>query len=266
MRIPEVCAQCLYDRQRHRSDDPAYLAEVRRIIDSRSEEDSAPYLVYLFQKEFFRRFGGVPSYREVKRKYNDLVLAMEEPLRARIEDSDDPLTASLLYARIGNYIDFGAMDSVDEQTFLALFDDARPSEADLPVMASFFRRCAGAKRFLLIADNSGEIVLDKLFLEQLKKRFPTLDVAVMVRGAEVLNDVTAEDAEYTGLSDMAEIVSNGADVILAKGQGNYETLSPLGKNVFYSLLCKCDVFVDKFRVPRFTGLFLEEGVPLPEQI
>ena len=194
---------------------------------------------------------------------------------------------SLLYARIENYIDFGAMDSVDEQTFLALFDDARPSEADLPVMASFFRRCAGAKRFLLIADNSGEIVLDKLFLEQLKKRIPGLDVAVMVRGAEVLNDVTAEDAEYTGLSGMAEIVSNGApiagtiysmlpaearaaldgaDVILAKGQGNYETLSPLGKNVFYSLLCKCDVFVDKFRVPRFTGLFLEEGVPLPEQI
>ena len=104
-------------------------------------------------------------------------------------------------------------------------------------------------------------------------------VTVMVRGGEVLNDVTAEDAEYTGLSRVAGIVSNGApvagtiydmlspeakaalddaDVILAKGQGNYETLGARGRHVFYSMLCKCDLFVERFRVPRFTGIFLEE--------
>ena len=279
MRIPESCARCLLERQEHLTDDPDYLREVRQIIDGRGDDDTAPYLVYLFHKAFARRFGGVAPYGEIKKKYNDLVLSMEDSLREKIEAAGDPLTAALLFARVGNYIDFGAMSSVDEDVFLAMFDDASPREEDRAAMASFFRQCAEAERFLLIADNCGEIVLDKLFLQQLKRRFPRLQVTVMVRGGEVLNDVTAEDAEYTGLSRVAGIVSNGApvagtiydmlspeakaalddaDVILAKGQGNYETLGARGRHVFYSMLCKCDLFVERFRVPRFTGIFLEE--------
>jgi Uncharacterized conserved protein len=111
---------------------------------------------------------------------------------------------------------------------------------------AFTDRCRNAERFLLIADNCGEIVLDKLFLEQLRLAYPRLKLSVMVRGSEVLNDVTAEDAAYVGIDSVAEIVSSGtsvagvihemlpeeaktaidqADVILAKGQGNYESLS-----------------------------------------
>ena len=186
---------------------------------------------------------------------------------------------ALAYARVGNYIDFGAMNSVDENTFLSLFDGASIHERDKETVSSFVEQCAGAKSFLLITDNCGEIVLDKLFLEQLKKKYPPLEISVMVRGGEVLNDATEEDAMYTGIDKLAKIISNGnsiagtvyemlpdqakevldgADVVLAKGQGNYETLSKQGRHIFYSFLCKCDLFTNRFGVSKLTGIFVEE--------
>ena len=135
------------------------------------------------------------------------------------------------------------------------------------------------KKFLLLCDNCGEIVLDRLMIEQLKIRFPQLSVKALVRGEDIINDATMEDAEYTGLDKVAKIVTSGvavagtvydmlpdeakeafeeADVILSKGQGNYETLSGLGIHIYYEFLCKCDYFMSRFRVPRLTGLFIEE--------
>ena len=280
MRVEERCAACLYDRQRNLTEDREYLAEVAQIIADRGEEDTAPYLVSLFGQAYERRFGKKPSYRPVKRRYNDLVLSMEEAVRARIASAPDPLAAALACARVGNYIDFGAMDSVDEGTFLALFDEAELRGEDLRTYRSFLARCAGAERFLLIADNCGEIVLDKLFLQRLQKTFPQLELTVMVRGAETLNDATEEDARYVQLHRITRIITNGsaiagtvydtlpeearnsfdrADVILAKGQGNYESLCGQGRNVFYSFLCKCELFTSRFQVPKLTGIFREEG-------
>lgn len=279
MAMAECCASCLYEKQRHVSEDPDYLEEIRQIIAGRRECDTPPYLVYLFQQAYERHFGKVSAYGAVKRKYNDLVLSMEDAVRARIEASEDPLISALIYARVGNYIDFGALDEVDEEAFLALFRDAKVSDEDAPVVSSFIRQCEKAQRFLLISDNCGEIVLDKLFLEQMKKRFPALRLTVLVRGGEALNDATREDAEYVGLDRVAEIVTNGssiagtvyetlpedarqaldcADVILAKGQGNYESLSRQGRHVFYSFLCKCELFTGRFQVPLFSGVFAEE--------
>lgn len=133
---------------------------------------------------------------------------------------------------------------------------------------------------MLIADNCGEIVLDKLFLEQLHYTYPQLSLTVMVRGGEVLNDATMADAAYVNIDQIATVISNGtsvggtiyemisdeakaaidkADIILAKGQGNYESLSELrySKQIFYSFLCKCELFVSTFNVPALTGIFIK---------
>lgn len=280
MRVTESCAQCLFDRQQRLSDDPEYLREVRDIIANRAEDDSAPFLVYKFGKAYEKRFGPRKPFAEIKRKYNDLVLSLEGKIRERIAASDDPVQTALIYARAGNYIDFGAMNTVDDDAFLALLNQSRPRERDKAVLASFLKQCETAKSFLLIADNCGEIVLDKLLIEQIQKRFPGLEISVMVRGGEVLNDATAEDAAYTGIDRTARIVSNGntvagtvcsmmteeaktaldtANVVLAKGQGNYETLSGQGRHIFYAFLCKCELFTSRFDVPRLTGIFVEEN-------
>lgn len=278
MRVNSSCAACLWDKQQHKSDNPEYLAKVRQIIDSRHEGDTAPYLVYLFNQAYERVYGKSEPYRQIKREYNDLVLSMECDIRREIEASPDPLAASIAYARTGNYIDFGAMNHVDSETFLTLLGSAELQARDLPAYKELVRQCSNACHFLLIADNCGEIVLDKLFLEQLHKAFPQLALSVMVRGAEVLNDVTFEDALYVGIDGLATVISSGssvagtvyemlpkdakaaidsADVILAKGQGNYESLCGQGRHIFYSLLCKCDLFTDRFKVPKLNGIFIE---------
>jgi uncharacterized protein with ATP-grasp and redox domains len=186
---------------------------------------------------------------------------------------------ALVFARAANYIDYGAMDHVSEDECLALLEKAALRAEERNTYGRLMQELADARRFLLIADNCGEIVLDKLFLEQLRKRFSQLRLQVLVRGGEVLNDVTLPDAEYVGINHFAEIISNGqavagtiyslmpedardaldrADVILAKGQGNYESLSGQGRHVYYAFLCKCDLFMERFSVPHLTGMLVEE--------
>ncbi|MBP5744766.1 MAG: DUF89 family protein [Lachnospiraceae bacterium] len=279
MRISESCAKCLYDRQLNKTDNHEYLAEIKKLLDDRKENDTSPYMVYLFNKVHVRYFGKGADYKDIKKKYNDLLLNMEDRLKKEIDDSDDPLAKSIVMARIGNYIDFGAMNHVDQDEFLDLFHDTQMREDDKLTYRAFIDECKKAKKFLLVCDNCGEIVLDRLMIEQLKKRFPNLEVKALVRGQEVLNDATIEDALYCGLDKVADIVSNGeaiagtiydmmptqakqaldeADVILAKGQGNYESMSGQGRHVFYEFLCKCDLFTNRFNVPRLTGIFVEE--------
>lgn len=286
MRLNSMCIRCLVDKQQGRilqfSDEEkntAYMKEITKIIGESEDDASSPYLVYLFNQVFRRYFGEVKDYTEIKKEYNAYVLAMEDALYEEILNAEDPLAQALIYARVGNYIDFGAMQNVEKEVFLKLFQDKEKNDLDEAVYQSFLADCKNGKRFLLIADNCGEIVLDKLFLKELKKRFPHLDICVMVRGEEVLNDVTVKDAEETGLYDVASVVSNGtgiggtvekmlsdeakevleqADVILSKGQANFETLNGCGRNIYYSFLCKCDWFSGRFHVEKNTGMFLRE--------
>ena len=281
MYITEKCAQCLYTKQEETTKDPGYLQEVRTLLDRRRKEDTAPYMVYLFDQAYRRRFGtGSVSYAGIKKQFNDLALSLEKEARTRILAASDPLLESIVLARVGNYIDFGTLAGVNADTFSGLFADAKASDADRRTYQSFLRQCEKGKTFLLAADNCGEIVFDRLMLEQLRDRFPQLERYVLVRGKEVLNDATPEDAAYVGLDRVAHIISNGealagtiyemlppdvrrildqADVVLSKGQGNYESLSRAGRHAFYAFLCKCDLFTERYQVPRFTGIFIEEG-------
>lgn len=283
MRISEGCVKCLYEGQCSRTDNEEYLSEVRDLLENRKEEDTSPYMIYQFNKTYERYFGAVLSYKDERRLFNDLVLDMENELKKEIERSDDPLATALLMSRIGNYIDYGALTEVNEKDFLELFGDIRMRDSEKDVYDSFLKSCAEAESFLLIADNCGEIVLDKLMLCVLHERFPELKLSVMVRGGEVLNDVTIEDALYVGLDEIAEIISNGepvagtiynmlpgearnafdnADVVLAKGQGNYESLIGIDKPIYYMFLCKCDLFTQRFNVPKLTGMFVYSTGPI----
>lgn len=278
MNISESCAKCLYDKQKNITDDPVYLAEVLHVIRTRKESDTAPLLVYRFNQIYHSMFGETKRYAEIKKRYNDLALSMEAAARKKIEAAEDPVGEALGFSRIGNYIDFGAMNEVSEEQFFSLFSSHQIREQEQAVYQSFLSACEKARTFLLLADNCGEIVFDKLLLEQLAIRFPKLSFSVMVRGGEVLNDATVEDAEYVGIDHIARILSNGAaiagtvyemlpqdakealdhaDVVLSKGQGNYESLATSGHHIFCSFLCKCDLFTERFQVPKLTGMFTE---------
>ena len=282
MRVAEQCVDCLYRKQvrlaqviPQEQDRASYLKEIRGVLERRRPQDSAPYLVYLFG-EIQNKYG-IPEEVFQKEKYNAIVLSMEQQIEAQITASADPLLAALRFARSGNYIDFGAMDEVRPDVLLKLLQEGEDPDAE--TYAAFCKACRSGSTFLLLCDNCGEIVLDKLFIRQLKKCYPQLTVYAMVRGAPTLNDATREDAEACGMGQEAILISSGsavagtvpeqlsaeayavlehADVILSKGQGNYESLSGWQGNVFYSFLCKCDLFTQRFQVPRFTGMFFQD--------
>ena len=279
MIITDSCVECLWKRQQRISNDPAFLSDIRKILDNRNANDCSPYLVSLFNQVYEKHFGKKPSYTDVKKKYNDLVMSKEVILRKQIKESEDPLKTAFSFSRSGNYIDYGALRNVDTDTFRKLLYNSSFSDQDNKVYNEFIDECKNKNYFLLIADNCGEIVLDKLFLEQLKIVFPQLKITVIVRGTDILNDVTEQDAEYVGIDQIANVISNGsniagtiyelisdeaketidlAEIILAKGQGNYESLSRHGKHIYYSFLCKYEMFINKFGVPKFTGMIIKE--------
>ncbi|MBQ5542389.1 MAG: DUF89 family protein [Erysipelotrichales bacterium] len=278
MKTTPSCAACLYRRQKAVHDDPVYLARIQKILDERKPSDSSPYLSELFRLVREEMYGPDADFRAEKKMFNELVLEKEDTLWERILSSEDPLKTAILYSRVGNYIDFGTVQ-VDKDTFLGMFDTAVMSAHDQKTYESFKKEMAKAKEFVLMADNCGEIVLDKLLIRYLKKEYPGLHASVIVRGGEILNDVTAEDAAQVRLYDEADVIPNGirvsgtmydlvsdaakkaidkADVIVSKGLGNYEAFAGCGKHAFYLFLCKCDLFTERFGVPMMTGMFTEE--------
>lgn len=224
------------------------------------------------------------DYGAIKTHFNALMMevAAVESLSHRIEASPDPLRTALGYAMTGNFIDFGAMDSVDEGKLRALLDESPDRVSpDLPAYNDLKADLSAARRLVFLTDNCGEIVMDKLLIETLHRLYPTLSITVLVRGGEVLNDATMEDAVQVGLdrlegvttlgngdrlagTDLTRISPEaraailGADLIIAKGQGNFETLQGCGLNIYYAFLCKCRFFADRFGVPIYTGMLVRE--------
>lgn len=276
--MPERCVECVYRKQIKKCDDPAYLAIVREILNGRTEEDTAPYISHLCKKAYEEFRGVKADFKERKKHFNELVLSIEDKLEEKMAEAEDPLLLALLLSRAGNYIDFGTVQDVNDDMLIKLLDEAKPTEQDLLTYTEFKAQCEKAKSFLLICDNCGEVVLDKIMLRQLQRRYPELSLNILVRGGETDNDADLSDAVMSGIDRLGKVYTTGfdlegirlerlpaetaaimeqADVVLAKGQANYECIGGHGRKRFHMFLCKCEQFMDIFDVPRFTGMFIE---------
>jgi damage-control phosphatase, subfamily I len=197
-------------------------------------------------------------YAELKASQNALALSLEDRMRERIQSSDEPLVTALHLAAAGNVIDLGILESheIDIETVIEEVLHERFSVDHTDTLVAALEEC---NDLLYLLDNAGEIVFDKLLIEELKK---LTTVTAVVKGAPMLNDVVREDADLVGLSDLCEIIDNGgafigspleqvpqsfldrmaaADVIIGKGQGNYETIDEYDGNVFLILRAKCEI-------------------------
>lgn len=287
MKLNPFCMCCALNKQeqkiRHYPDmekKTEYMKKVMALIANTEEKDCAPSLSVDIQK-LYSRFWDCPmeDFTEIKREYNQLMLNMEDSLENKIRKSEDPLEKSLLYARIGNYIDFAALSNVDQATVFTLLEEKSTESLDEEEYRNFLRDLSSAKKLVYLTDNCGEVVLDKLAVKILKEKYPDLDITVIVRGYPVVNDAIMEDAEEIGLTDLVRVIGNGsnvggtwipgitseardllydADLIIAKGQGNFETLNDCGLNIYYLFLCKCDLFQRRFHAENLQGMFLNE--------
>ncbi|MFC1586322.1 DUF89 domain-containing protein [Fibrobacterota bacterium] len=202
--------------------------------------------------------GNRDPYAALKKQYNTFALKALPELRKTIMKSRDPFFPAALLTIAGNLIDFGLPHSMNEKKLEGEITKALHENASRNMLEKLQEQIQRASSVLYLGDNAGEIVFDKLFLEF----FPAHKTTFCVRGAPILNDATMEDAELIGLTALVKVIDTGldmpgvvlgkcskafqeafkrADLIISKGQGNYESLDDSSKNIFFLLKAKCPV-------------------------
>lgn len=256
----------------------AVLKETEGILRSTGEK-SAPVLMAEVLSGVEKYLAITDAYEQPKQKYNQILMERKAEIIELVEKQEDLFLAGVQCAITGNYIDFGAMSDVNEAKLNELLSNCFQISIEGQELENLRHEIICAQKLTYITDNAGEIVLDGIFLNVLKKLNPELEVTVIVRGVPVLNDATYEDAKKVGLTELVKVIPNGtdvpgtplnevskealdeiegADLCVAKGQGNFETLRGCGKNIYYLFLCKCQLFVKKFGVERFTPVLNNE--------
>ena len=209
-------------------------------------------------------------YGDIKREYDELAMAFADQLVPQVLSSPRPLRALIKIALAGNVIDFGVGDTFDLE---ATIEHMLRTEPDVDEIDRFEQRLADAQRVLYLADNAGELAFDRLVIEH---GIGASRVTLAVRGGPIINDVTRENAIRVGLSELVPVIDPGiavpgialeqsneafvrafeqADLIVSKGQGNFETLEGLrDPRVFYVFMIKCQT------VARLTGHPLKSSV------
>ncbi|NLF95136.1 MAG: DUF89 family protein [Candidatus Riflebacteria bacterium] len=258
--IPCFIRQAL-DAARMVSDDPSVhakiLNEVLQWACSVDLQQPAPVIGQRIHRRLRQIVGVDDPYRPAKDHQNRMALAMLPDLRRRIESASDPFDMAMRTAIAGNVIDLGVPGSVTEESIRISIEKCL-SEPLIGDPAQFWSAVEKAKKILYITDNAGEIVFDRLLIEKLGPS----RVTVAVRGAPAINDATMADAVAAGLDQIVEIIDNGsdapgtllyecssefrqrfneADLIVAKGQGNFETLSDEPGNIYFLFKVKCRV-------------------------
>jgi len=255
-RLSSECIRCLTEKYlskipAHLTEDQKvdYLQTILSIMANADKRHAAPVALHTIEDVLFEKFGIKQDFAPIRRHFNALMMERENDFIQRLENASDPLKLGIQLAMIGNYVDFGAIENVN------------------------------AKSLVYLTDNCGEIVFDKCLMRTIARLYPHLTITAVVRGGEVSNDATREDAEQIRLSEVARVLDNGtriagtwlegiseeskraidtADVLIAKGQANFETLRKCGLNIYYIFLCKCDMFARNFGVPRLTGMMVND--------
>ena len=258
-----------------------YMRRVCRIMaEADLEYHSAP-LIDAQLTRLRREFLGIDAdYSAIKRDFNQLLLGIYDRMQARVAAARDPVLAAIQLAMAGNYVDFNVVRDVSADRLAEMIDEAANIAIDPGEYARFLNELEGPGEIVYFHDNCGEIVLDKLLIETLCARCPELRVLSVVRETPVTNDASFDDAREIGLGDVAEVMGNGipdlpgtqldllpdalrrrvenARLVIAKGQGNFESLIGCGLNVYYLFLCKCELYVKWFGLERFSGMFINE--------
>ena len=256
-----------------------YKTKVLKILGNAKPTDSAPLLVKYISDLQKEMFGAGFDYTDAKRYFNDYVLQKAAAIETDIFQAEDAVFRALQYAMTGNYIDFGTPSNVNEEKFDELVQNAKNIPLDEKQYANLKKELYHAKKLVVLTDNCGEIVFDKLLIKTLKTFYPSLEITAIVRGLPALNDATMEDAKQVGLTDLVSVIGNGtdvagtvleligkealdaienADLIISKGLGNFETMNGCNLNVYYLFMCKCDMFAKKFQKNLFEGMLIHE--------
>ncbi len=235
------------------------LNRLSQLIPTLSLELSPPHMsraIYGLVREIT---GREDVYKEVKEESNRIALDLYPELKEKVKGCQDRLLAAVRIAITGNIIDYGVPDSFDirKEVGGCLNEDFAICDYE-----GFKDRLKDAEKILYLGDNAGEIVFDKVLIEELRDNHKKKEIIFAVRDKPVINDALIEDAKFCGIDKIAKVISNGsdaagtlldscsenfldayrnADMIISKGQGNFESLTEEKRPIFFLFKAKCAV-------------------------
>lgn len=284
--IDTYCLQCLLRRnialaQTLGTEEQAmaFAKEIMKLCIAAPEGVSSPWFGPKIADLLHEMYGlDYDRFRQEKLDSNRFVLERLPAIREKVVGAKDPVFAGLQFAILGNYLDFSALQGqVSFEKLEEMLDKALEMELDDQVYAYLCRDLRRGGKLVYLTDNAGEIGFDRVLAEAIAAAYLDISVTFCVRGAIAQNDATREDAVAVGipfpvidngnrvagtqldmLSPEAAAALSGADVILAKGMANAETMLGCGYNVYYAFLVKCQRFVTRFGKPMFTPMLVKE--------
>ena len=236
------------------------LREVAFELMKQDWKTSPPRMARMVHQIVRDRTGATDPYRKVKRDDNQTALELYPWLSEVVHKASEPLSVAVRLAIAGNIIDLGASETYDLQQTI---NEVLVKPLGINHYTRFFAALEEAHTLIYLADNSGEVVFDRLLLETILEEYPLDRIVFVIKGAPKINDATlleAREAEIDRLPgvefhkmgvgipgsgyvrespEFAAFLGTG-DMVISKGQGNYEGLSD-HDDIFFLLMAKCPV-------------------------
>jgi uncharacterized protein with ATP-grasp and redox domains len=278
MKLQEKCIPCIVSQSIKVADMVGIddkndlLKEMFRYLsDVDFSNISSPELIGENFNVLKRITGNGDPYKETREKYNKMFLDRIDLFEEEIAKSEDDFMEAVKYAIIGNVIDFNPIHELTVSDVNEKFETLKTESLEIDDTRELQKDIDQAKSILYLGDNCGEICLDKILIKKIKERNPACQIYFATRGSAVVNDSVEDDAYLVGMDEYASIISNGdcslgtvltrtskefnniyynADIIIAKGQANYECLSNEDENIYFLLMTKCDVIAKSIGVPE----------------
>ena len=229
---------------------------------------SAPHFSIMLQSILNKNLNGQSSFKKIREKNRLNAEKYLKYLQAMMESSEDKLEMAVRTSITGNTIDLGANPNFNLEKEINIITS---KQINLDSISKFKEDFEKANRILFIADNYEEALFDKFLIEQLKSK----EVVFAVRSNEILNDITLKDAKNLGIDKLCKVIESGsriagtdlnectdefldlfknADMVIAKGQGNFETLLNAERAIYFLFKVKCEVISEICGHPVGTGL------------
>ncbi len=269
MKISHECLPCFLNQALSTSKRLGLAPDLIHTVMMRTVKELQNVESYPGTTHFARRIQGLLKeaahatdlFEKEKRQANEWMLRLLEEEAEQLAPRD--ISQAIRLAVAGNIIDLGANPDLDSQEVLRIIQNVKQASFHIDHSRNLLTAIAKAQNILYVGDNAGEIVFDKILVSMM----PPGKVTFMVRGGPILNDATRADAEFVGMTDLVPVIDSGsdlpglrldecseacseawarADLVIAKGQGNFESLceDSSGKTVFFLFMAKCRKVAD----------------------
>lgn len=268
MRLQDKCLPCVVNQVIKVADitgintKEELLREVFTYLSKMNFDETTPEIIGEIFEMIKRHTNNPDPYKETRNYYNTLFMELLPEFERKIEQAENSFMLAIRYAIVGNIIDFNPIHNTLLEDIYDCFEKMEQLELAIDDSHALMIDISNAGTLLYLGDNCGEICMDKILLKKIKELNPNVKLLFGVRGKPVVNDSISEDAYSVGIDEYAEVIDNGdgslgtvlnrtspafkevykkADVVIAKGQANYECLSEENKNIYFLLMTKCDV-------------------------